>query len=39
MEIQRLLNDREPYIAKPELKRRAAETLAELEALGYNGSK
>jgi hypothetical protein len=30
---------REPYITMPELKRRVAETLAELEALGYKGSK
>jgi hypothetical protein len=38
MEIQRLLNDREPYLEEPELKQRVAETLAELEALGYKGS-
>ena len=35
MHAKRSPDFREPYIAKPELKRRVAETLAELEALGY----
>jgi uncharacterized protein DUF6869 len=38
MEIQRLRTDGEPYIEEPELRRRVAETLAELEALGYKES-
>lgn len=38
MDSKRPPDYREAYIEKPELKRRVAETLAELEALGYKGS-